>query len=201
MVKKIIGVVIFTIIGVGLYHKNFIYNQLSVLWGDHTASAPCTIITVSIQRVHNESEPFKHLSTFIEKRYNESNQQIFNLESELRQEYKALRADEKLAHDEHDNLIKRKEDFDRRVSEIEDMVMRKKSDLNNIYLSEKEKIEALLKNIIENLAREYHASLVLNTTLGDDASIVLFKVDTLDITDRVITELNTGATQLDLLKD
>lgn len=204
MLRKILIVFTLVLIASGIYFKDAVIEHIQHIqriWNPASSITKQAIIVVNMQRVRNESEPFKHLSTFIEKRYTESNQQILNLESDLRQEYKKLRADEKLAQEDHDTLLQRKEDFDRRVSEIEEMVMRKKSDLNNVYLGEKEKIERLLQNIINDIAREHGASIVLNTSLGEDVLIVLFRSDALDVTDRVIKSLNNNATHLDLLKD
>ena len=204
MIKKITFALIFTLCAAAFYFKDFLASQFTNVWGLKSTFSPQsapTILVVDIGRVRDESVPFKQLSQFIEKRYSESNKQIFNLEGELRQEYKNLRSDEKLATADHDALVTRREDFDRRVSEIEQTVMRKKSDLNAVYLTEKNKIERLLNQIIADLAQSENASIVFNTSLGDEAPLVLFQKNALDKTDAVIASLNAGATHLDLLTD
>lgn len=204
MKKIMLGIMLLAAVGAVWFRTSLYEHSLRILKPHskpHAPIHPRAILVVNINHVRNESAPFKQLSGVIEKRYGDSNQQILSLETELRDEYKRLRNDEKLAKMNPDDLLKQREDFDRRISEIEEMVMRKKSDLNDVFIQEKQKIEALLNTIIDECAQKYKADLVLNTSLGEEAPLVLFATASFDITQEVMDQLNARATQLDLVKD
>ncbi len=156
---------------------------------------------VDIQRVRAESEPHRALRKFIEDRYSESNQLIFNSENELRQEHKNLRNAEKIADKPDQDLIKKRQEFDKKVAELEQMVMQRKNALNDQFGEITQRIEAKLQDILNGLAEAYEADLIINRSVGSDMSIVLFASQELDITDKVIEKLDASLSQLSIPND
>ena len=156
---------------------------------------------VDMVRVRLESEPFKALKNYIENRYSESSQHFFNSENELRQEHKQLRDREKIADKPDEALLKQRQDFDRKVAELEHLVQQKKEALNEQFNTLSAQLEEKLTAIIAELADDLNVPIVFNKTLGPEAAIVLFQKTDLDITDLVIQRLNSAMPELSLPND
>lgn len=145
---------------------------------------------VDMAKIHEESAPFKALHNFLETRYSQTEQQIFNTENELRQEYKELSEQEKMLERPDEAITKRRQDFQKKVQHLEQDVLDKKNKFNEQFQSIKIKVEDKLHDILRDLAVEKGVNFVLNRSLGPDVPVVLFSSQAFDMTPEVIERLN-----------
>jgi Skp family chaperone for outer membrane proteins len=181
--------------GLFLLYQQGIFSRF---FGSHSVSVPQSVRfgVVDMNRVRNESEPFKALKAYVEDRYSESSRIIFNSENELRAEYKQLREKEKRASKGDKELLKNRQNFEKKVVNIEQMVQQKKSALNEKFIEITGRIEKKLQSIIQGLAEKNGLDAILNQSVGDDVVLVLYSSQHLDLTDIVIDALNAEKNEL-----
>lgn len=206
MLKKIkkapVTIFLLIILGGGLfalYYQGFFAR----MWHRHHVSVPQNIRfgVVDLNRVRLEAECFKKLRSYIEDRYSEANKIIFNSENELRAEYKLLREREKRSEKTNNKeLLKKRQAFEKKVGEIEQMVQQKKNALNEKFTEISGRIEKKLLEIISHFAKDSGLDAIVNQSMGDEVPIVLYAAPSLDLTDAVIDALNKAKDELDLPK-
>ncbi len=181
--------------GLFLLYQQGIFSRL---FGVQWVSIPQSVRfgVVDMNRVRNESEPFKALKSYVEDRYSESSRVFFNSENELRAEYKQLREKEKRASKGDKDLFKNRQNFEKKVLNLEQMVQQKKSALNEKFIEIKGKIEKKIQSIVQDLAEKNGLDAILNKSVGDEVELVLYCDNHLDLTDVVIDALNNVKNEL-----
>ncbi|MBX9976784.1 MAG: OmpH family outer membrane protein [Alphaproteobacteria bacterium] len=200
--RLLLGAIILGIGAPALYAlykiQHTLNEQVSMTHAIQTSREIKGVAVVDMSRVRLESEPFKALHAFMEEKQSEASQLIFNRENELREAYNDLLLQEKKAEKDNENLLQKRQTFEKGFAELEQMSLQQKNALNEQFRASTTHIEKKLKTIIDGIAAKMKVALVINSSLSIDAPIILFSMSGLDITDDVIATLNSSISELDL---
>lgn len=157
-----------------------------------------TIAVVDFVRLSTESKTFQAINSHWENQHSESGRMIFNSDNELREEYREIREKEKRTTKPDAALIAKKQAFEKKVVQLEQLVQHRKNELNTERQDLHERLNAKIKEILESLAASKNISLIINRAMGEDVPIILFARQTLDITDKVIQKLDEARHEFDV---
>lgn len=163
-------------------------------------SFPLSVGIVNLSRVKNEAFAFQNFKTLIENRYAAFHDEIRDQELKLRKEYDTLQGNQSTEKAPTPEFLKKKEEFDKRVAEMDAIVRQRKEQLNNEFSLISAQIEDKLKMIIEKLGQTQNLNLILNATILD-ATVVLYGGKDIDMTDEVIQILNKEMPTISPLKE
>lgn len=156
---------------------------------------------VDISKVKDQSLPFKKFKELIEEKHAKFHKEILELEIQLRNQYDVFKKNEEKAKETNQGpsaeLVKQKEDFEKRVTELEHMVRERQEELNREFTDLSQKIEEVLKQTVISIANEQNFNLIINTAIMDSA-VVLYGNEGLDITGEIIRRLDEKLASINL---
>jgi Skp family chaperone for outer membrane proteins len=201
MTQRNIWFTLLVIVGVciafwlGGHLQNTIHNA------EKRSQAPISIGIVDINKFKANSKVFQRFQNAMEDLNSTIHQEILSKETKLREEKELLEKEIK-QHPQHNHKLedsspdpsrekikKRKADFDKKVAELELNVRERRKELEQEYSRGFIKIKQTLKEIMEDLGKDYGLKIILNKSIGDE-SIVLYSGEELDLTDEVIKRLD-----------
>lgn len=153
-------------------------KQKAIIPGDFIPLA-----VVDMKRVNAEAIVFKTLKSFIEGQNKLLHEEILAKENLLRSENDAIKKLETAQNKTTQELIERKQAFNKKHNEVEQLVLQKRSKLEQDVARGFALIDAKFDKIIADAAVRYHARVVI-----DRASILY--AEGVDLTDVIIQDLN-----------
>lgn len=145
---------------------------------------------VDFMRISTESKAFQDINSYWENKHSEAGRMIFNSDNELRQEYNEIREKEKRLRKPDPALITKKQAFEKKVVALEQLVQQRKNELNTQRMELNTRLNKRIKEILEDISKKDGLHVILNKNISEDAPIVLFSGQSLDITDKVIRKLD-----------
>lgn len=199
---KILLIVAATIaIAIGISLITSFYTTKTILQKGKATPQSIHLAIVDISKVKDQSLPFKNFKELIETKHAKFHKEILELEIQLRNQYDVFKKNEEKAKETNQGpsaeLVKQKEDFEKRVTELEHMVRERQEELNREFTDLSQKIEEILKQTLINIANEQNFNLIINTAVMDSA-VVLYGNEGLDITGEIIRRLDEKLASINL---
>lgn len=149
-------------------------------------SAELKIAVVDGDRLKKEAIPFQTVRQMLMEEQTKAHQAILPIETQLVKEQEEIRA---LAKKEPEAAKKKREEFYKKVAELEQQTQKKRSVLDKQATYFTGMIEETVFTIINDIAKKEKISLVLNITIDEKRS-VFFVENRMDLTETVIAEMN-----------
>ena len=161
-------------------------------WGTPSSSSTALRIGILNQsRIAEEAIIYQRLQKCIDEARQKSQNMIEKMEEPIRQDYKKLYILESKTPTQSEEMIQLKKSIEIKTSQLEQTLQKKKISLDDQFQRQEEKIRCQMKKAIEAVVRKYKLDIIFNTTLSDQVEIVIWSHNRLNITDEVISLLNT----------
>lgn len=147
------------------------------------------LASVDMVRIKNTAKAFIDFRQTTEEQHQKSYQEISTFELKLRQEYELIKNQEEQLSEPTQAFLDKKNEFQKKVAELDQLVSKRKKELESKFSEMANTIEDHIKKIINELALDRKLDLVLNTNVLD-ATVILYGHDAFDMTDEVIKRLN-----------
>ncbi len=190
MKKYVTHIILFILLGLSVYFLiigrnkiNFLEKKVSVY------KTGLNIAFINTQRVKKEARPFQELDAMIEDIHKETHTEVLAEEEKIRRDYHQLKKLEEKQKKPTKSFIKKKNDFDKKVSVLEKKVQKIRTNIAKKIEDQKEKIETLFNETVKNVAEGKKIDFVINSHIQDVQSI-LYAKKALDITGDVILRMN-----------
>jgi Skp family chaperone for outer membrane proteins len=141
------------------------------------------LAVVNMTRVKAEAAAFKTLKIFIEEQNKALHEEILTKENLLRSENDTIKKQEAAQKKTTQELIEKKQAFNKKHAEVEQLVLQKKSKLDQEVAKGFALIDEKFDKIIAEAAVRYHARVVI------DRAAILY-AEGVDLTDVIIQDLN-----------
>ncbi|MCB2082280.1 MAG: OmpH family outer membrane protein [Rickettsiales bacterium] len=148
------------------------------------------IAIVNIKQILNDSKASKHIASEVEKKRKEYQKKVEKEETALRKEEEELSKQRTALSNEA--FEKKAVEFKKKVTEFQHRVQSRRAKLENGYTKALGEIQKTVFEITEELAKEKGFLVAL------PKSQVLFAVDALEISDKVLEELDDRLPKVDV---
>ncbi|MBI1954315.1 MAG: OmpH family outer membrane protein [Proteobacteria bacterium] len=158
------------------------------------------LASVDMVRIKNTAKAFIDFRQMTEEQHQKSYQEISAFELKLRQEYELIKNQEEQLSEPTQAFLDKKNEFQKKVAELDQLVSKRKKELESQFSKMANTIEDHIKKIINELALDRKLDLVLNTNVLD-ATVILYGHDAFDMTDEVIKRLDERLPNLKSIKE
>jgi Skp family chaperone for outer membrane proteins len=155
------------------------------------------IAFVNLTKIKNEGLAFKSLNALLAEESKKFQQEIQDMEANIRKEYEDIKRLKKEAKTSETKLRQMKDALDHKTRDIERSILAKKEELDQKFAKLSVLIEEKLKDIIQRIYTKKGLDVVLNATILD-FPVVLNCQEHFDVSDDVLTQINKELPKLAL---
>jgi Skp family chaperone for outer membrane proteins len=158
-------------------------------------TSPMTIAVLDGERLKKDATPFMTVHQLMSAEFDKVKSEFGPFSAQLETAFDLVRSEKNPA-----KAQKKKEAFDKKRVEIEQVFIKKQEYLHSIEVELTNKLQNTVFEIVDELAKKHNISIILNRMVDDKISVFYSKPH-LDITDEVIREVNRRLKNVQLPKE